>query len=200
MLPDASSPHLPAAARRYLLARARQAIDAAVAGRSLAAPLDPPPEVWAAGGCFVTVHGGDGDLRGCIGVLESRAPLLDNVAEMAVAAATRDPRFPTLTVQELPRCVLEISALGAPRRVALRDIVVGRHGVCVERGYTRGLLLPQVASERGWDAKTFVEHTCVKAGLPRDAWVRDPEVKLFAFDAEVFGEPAPVSAPAAPVL
>jgi len=111
------------------------------------------------------------------------------VRENAVNAAFHDPRFPPLTADELDHVVIEISALSPLRRIeGPDDLVIGRHGVMIELGGARGLLLPQVASELGWSPVTLLEQTCRKAGLDREAW-RRPDAILEAFEAEVFGEP-----------
>jgi uncharacterized protein (TIGR00296 family) len=109
------------------------------------------------------------------------------VTRCAVAAGSTDPRFPPITRTELDELDIEISLLGPLEPIAgPEDIAVGRHGLVVEMGWQRGLLLPQVATEWNWDAETFLSHTCHKAGLPRDAWKHG--AKLWRFDAEVFGE------------
>jgi AmmeMemoRadiSam system protein A len=157
--------------------------------------LGPRPEIPETGGlaaprgAFVTLHR-RGDLRGCIGRFEPDRTLGRTVAAMAVAAANDDPRFPPVEPEELEEVEIRISALG-PRR-PLPDpsgLVVGEHGLVVQRGWQRGALLPVVAVERGWDAPTFLKHACLKAGLPADAW-RDPDTSLEVFGAEEFGEPA----------
>jgi AmmeMemoRadiSam system protein A len=107
-----------------------------------------------------------------------------------VAACSADPRFPAVTAGELPDLDLELSLLGRLEPVSSADeIEVGRHGLVVEVGQRRGLLLPQVATEWGWDRETFLAHTCEKAGLPKEAWKRD--AKLWRFEAEVFHEGGP---------
>jgi hypothetical protein len=138
-------------------------------------------------GAFVTLHRGK-QLRGCIGTFEATDPLLDTVQRMAVAAATTDPRFPAVNAEELPELQLEISALTPLREATADEVEVGRHGIYITRGFRRGVLLPQVATENGWDRESFLAHTCIKAGLDRDAW-RDPETRIEVFTAEVFGEP-----------
>jgi uncharacterized protein len=140
------------------------------------------------GGAFVTLHR-DGALRGCIGHIEATEPQASVVARVAVAAATTDPRFPPVTASELGDLDLEISLLGPLEPIdGPEDIQIGRHGLVVEQGWKRGLLLPQVATEWKWDAETFLAHTCEKAALPRDAWKRG--AKIWRFEAEVFGESA----------
>jgi AmmeMemoRadiSam system protein A len=121
-------------------------------------------------------------------MVEPRKPLKDTVAEMARAAAVGDPRFVPVGEDEIDSLDIEISVLTLLRRIRSRDeIVVGTHGLVVERGPHRGLLLPQVATEAEWDAETFLGYTCEKAGLPRNAW-RDPETRIFVFSAQVFRE------------
>jgi AmmeMemoRadiSam system protein A len=137
-------------------------------------------------GAFVTIHRA-GDLRGCIGHIEATEPIGVVVPRCAVAACSTDPRFPPVTPGELDAIDIEISLLGSLEPVAgPEDIVVGRHGLVVERGWQRGLLLPQVAAEWNWDAEAFLVHTCQKAGLPRDAWQKG--ATLWKFEADVFGE------------
>lgn len=171
--------------RARLLRVARRALEARVRRQPAPAPergggLDLPM------GAFVTIHV-RGDLRGCLGRLETDRPIAENVAHLAAVVADSDPRFPPLQAPELADTDIEISAL-APEEEAsdLSTIEVGRHGLVVEQGSRRGLLLPQVAVEHGWDRETFLEHTCVKAGLPRDAWKHG--ARVFRFDAQVFGE------------
>jgi AmmeMemoRadiSam system protein A len=136
---------------------------------------------------FVSLHVG-GELRGCIGTTIATHPIYRAVQEMAVAAATRDPRFSPVVVDELVALEIEISVLGPLGKIASHaDIVIGRDGVVVEGRGHRGLLLPQVAVESGWTAEAFVERTCQKAGLPRDAW-RGGDLDLFVFSTQVFSE------------
>jgi AmmeMemoRadiSam system protein A len=145
------------------------------------------PTLLAPAAVFVTLHRDDA-LRGCIGLVEARTPLYRAVQEMAVAAATRDPRFPPLTEQELDDVDLEISVLSHARSVrGPEDLTIGKDGLVVEAFGRRGLLLPQVAPEAGWDAATLLARTCVKAGLPPDTWQR-PEARLTAFEAQVFSD------------
>lgn len=139
-------------------------------------------EKW---GAFVTLNK-DGMLRGCIGNIVGTKPLITTVAEMTVAAALNDPRFPRVQSSELEDITFEISVLTPIRQVKdVNEIVIGRDGIIVSRGYKRGLLLPQVAMEHGMDLTTFLEQTCRKAGLPRDAW-KDRDTVIETFSAEVF--------------
>ncbi|MDA8429530.1 MAG: AmmeMemoRadiSam system protein A [Geobacteraceae bacterium] len=137
-------------------------------------------------GCFVTIKQ-HGQLRGCIGNFISDKPLYRLVQEMAVSAATHDPRFYPMKQPDLLDFELEISVLSPLRLISsVEEIQVGKHGIyLVKTGY-RGVLLPQVATEYGWDRETFLRHTCLKAGLPENAWKKDCEIYIFS--ALVFGE------------
>jgi AmmeMemoRadiSam system protein A len=179
---------LNADARRALLGLARGTLEAHFRG-------EPPPRLASdrsdtfgqPRGLFVTLRRGD-DLRGCIGTVAARGEITRIVSEYALRAALEDPRFPPLSAEELAGVTIEISVLGAPREIAGPDDVgIGRDGLIVEAGGRRGLLLPQVAPEWGFDAPTFVAEVCRKAGLPPDAW-RAEGTRLWAFGAEVFGE------------
>jgi AmmeMemoRadiSam system protein A len=170
--------------RRALLALARHAIRGAL-GLDAPAPAERPAFDRVLG-AFVTVHV-DGDLRGCIGMPEASEPLRAVVLHCARAAAFEDPRFAPIEASEIDRVSLEISVLSALAPLAdLRSIEVGRHGLVIEQGWRRGLLLPQVATEHAWTATEFLRHTCRKAGLPIDAWERG--AKLWTFEAVVFSE------------
>lgn len=138
-------------------------------------------------GAFVTLKRGE-ELRGCIGYIMAYKPLYETIIEMAEAAALRDPRFPPVRPEELPELNLEISVLTPIREIInLDEIVVGTHGLIIEKQGYSGLLLPQVATEYGWDRETFLSHTCLKAGLPRNAW-KDKDTKIKIFSAQVFAE------------
>jgi AmmeMemoRadiSam system protein A len=180
------------ASRRRLLQMARTAIARAIGAvreRLVADPLpnpqSPHPRDLRAG-AFVTLRI-KGELRGCIGYPEPQLLLVDVVERCAVSAAISDPRFPPLSLAEWSEVDLEISVLGPIEPVDdIREVVVGRDGLIVEFGRRRGLLLPQVAVEWRWDASEFAAQTCIKAGLPRNAWQKG--ARLFKFEAEVFGE------------
>jgi AmmeMemoRadiSam system protein A len=174
--------------RNRLLAFARRCLEARVRREA-------PPRVERGGGldlpmgAFVSVHR-CGELRGCLGRLETDRPIADNVAHLAAIVADSDPRFMPLRASELVDVEIEISALAPEEEVAdVAEIEVGRHGLIVEAGHHRGLLLPQVATEYNWNRETFLDHTCLKAGLPRDAWRKG--ARIFKFDAQVFGEKSP---------
>jgi len=175
---------LTAEEQRQLLEIARTSLEAHVR-------RGPEPEIDAAAvrlraGAFVSIFR-HGDLRGCLGRLTSALPLTHLVHQLARAVADSDPRFDEVTAAELTEISLEISVL-TPRRAieSVTEIELGRHGLIVEDGARSGLLLPQVPAQHGWDRETFVTHTCLKAGLPADAWRRG--VRLFVFEALVFGE------------
>jgi uncharacterized protein len=139
-------------------------------------------------GVFVSLHAGE-RLRGCIGTVTASLPVYKAIQEMTMAAASRDPRFDPVGRDELTLLTIEVSVLG-PRQplTSAAEIVVGTHGLCVSSGSKRGLLLPKVAVEEGWDGETFLMRTCEKAGLDAAAWrAKDTLVELFA--AQVFSEP-----------
>ena len=179
LLDETDQRHLLDVARSALEARVRrERRPALVCGGVLALPR----------AAFVSIHR-DGDLRGCLGRLSLDRPLGETVADLAGSVADSDPRFSPLSPSELSFVQIEISVLTPPHQIgSIAEIEVGRHGLIVERGSARGLLLPQVATERAWTRETFLEQTCVKAGLPRDAW-KDGATVL-AFEAQVFGESA----------
>ncbi|MFO7676413.1 MAG: AmmeMemoRadiSam system protein B [bacterium] len=185
--PAADPDALDAAERSTVLALARRTVEQYV--RSGVRPGLPRAEGRLAEprGVFVTLHR-QGDLRGCIGYVEPVKPLVEAVREMAVSAATEDPRFLPVRPEELALIDIEVTVLSPLRRVADPESVeVGRHGLIIRRGGRSGLLLPQVPVEQGWDRRTFLEHTCLKAGLPTNAW-QDPKSELWVFTGQVFGE------------
>lgn len=186
--PEASSVESPgefsAAERALLLRLAHDAIAAAAAGREL--EIRPHPErLDEPRGAFTTLHL-QGKLRGCVGYVFAVKPLVRTIVETAQAAAFHDTRFYPVTPEEARQLEIEISVLSRLQPIAPEDIEVGRHGLVVTYGSRRGLLLPQVAVEYGWDATTFLAETCHKAGLPADAWQHGAVIE--AFTAEVFGE------------
>jgi AmmeMemoRadiSam system protein A len=171
--------------RATLLRIARDAIVRQVQGD---APQEYPEQMPGASGVFVTIKR-KGDLRGCLGVLEMRRALAEEVARCARDSATRDPRFPPMTPGELAGMSVDVSVLGPLEEIDPLDeqsFEIGRHGLVVEHGWRRGLLLPQVAVEHAWNREQFLRHTCRKAMLPDDAWRTG--ARVFRFDAQVFGE------------
>ena len=187
---EGAAAHLSPEQKADLLLRARTA-----AARALGIPFkeisgSPPSGRLADPGmCFVTWKR-EGRLRGCIGSVEAVRPLWADVEANAVHALLHDPRFPAATARELPACHLEISVLTpfVPEPDPLGRVEIGVHGLLVEKGACRGLLLPQVPVEWGWDVPEYLRHACGKAGLPPDAW-RDAGTVVSTFTAEVFGEP-----------
>ncbi|HAK47079.1 MAG TPA: AMMECR1 domain-containing protein [Spirochaeta sp.] len=147
-------------------------------------PTDKLEQICSA---FVTLHNSR-MLRGCIGNIIGRKPLIKTVLNMAHAAAFDDPRFPALSADEFDRIDIEISVLSPLRKITdINKIEIGKHGILMTQGYNSGVLLPQVATEQGWDLNTFVEHTCMKAGLRPDAW-KDPSTEIEIFSAVIFSE------------
>jgi AmmeMemoRadiSam system protein A len=172
--------------KQLLLELARRALTAGVEKRE-SIPDFPADEVLRQpGGAFVTLHR-RGRLRGCVGQLPSKEPLVEVVAHCAKAAALEDPRFKPVRADEIAEIEIELSILSGLEDVTLGRIEAGKHGLVVSRGWQRGVLLPQVATEFKWQAARFLEETCVKAGLEREAW-KDPQTRIQAFTAEVFNE------------
>ena len=171
--------------QQLLLQLARHAIQTTIQkGRRLPAVESLSPLLREKRGTFVTLW--EDQLRGCIGFPYPVKPLAEAVQEAAVSAALQDPRFPPVRLEELPRLEIEISVLTVPKAIEPAQIQVGIHGLIVSRGNRSGLLLPQVAMEYQWDAQTFLEQTCVKAGLAPNAWKE--KINLYAFEAQVFSE------------
>jgi AmmeMemoRadiSam system protein A len=174
--------------RRALLAIARAAI-----ARRLNLPVDaPPPRPTSAlcegRGAFVTLRQREGgELRGCVGFVEPRYPLHEAVGRAAELAAFEDSRFDPVRSEELAGLTLDVSVLSPLEPIAADSVEVGRHGLMIRHAGRSGLLLPPVPLQFGWDRETFLEHTCRKAGLPKDAW-KQPGAELLAFTAELVEE------------
>ena len=176
--------------KQHLLRLARAAIalhcerNGTITPADLAVPDD--AELRQEMGAFVTLKMA-GHLRGCIGEIVARRAIVDAVVGRAQDSAFSDPRFPPLRPDELPRCHIEISALHPPQAVAgPEDIVIGRHGIVLDKGGRSAVYLPQVAPEQGWDLAQTLSHLSQKAGLAPDAWRADCSFEVF--EAEVFGE------------
>jgi uncharacterized protein len=172
---------------KTLLTIAREAIEHHV--RQL--PYQPAPREEKSlvdkAGCFVTIKQ-EGHLRGCIGSFQSHRPLYQEVAAMAVASASKDPRFHHMEEEELGNFSLEISVLSPLEKIdSVDQIEIGRHGVYLEKNFSRGVLLPQVATDHGWDRTTFLQQTCLKAGLALDDW-QSTDTDIYIFVAEVIRE------------
>jgi len=182
---------LPSADRRELLEIARSSLTLAASGqplpdRILSDRSSRSENLGRPTGAFVSLHYRS-RLRGCVGQLTAELPLIDVVAYCARAAALSDPRFAPVLPDELLGIEIEISVLSPLETVVPAQIEAGRHGILVTRGRQRGVLLPQVASDFHWTAMRFLEETCEKAGLARDAW-KDSGTRIEAFTAEVFSE------------
>jgi AmmeMemoRadiSam system protein A len=185
-MPPLCSPPFSSEDRRALLRRARQSIVQAIRCQSIADLPASAGRLAEPGSAFVTVHCSR-RLRGCVGRTDRTLTLAEVVAQCAIAAALRDARFRPMEPAELDSMSVEISVLSELEPMARDALAVGTHGVAVCSGDRRGLLLPQVAVERGWCIERFLEETCAKAGLAPGAW-RDPETQILGFTAEVFSE------------
>jgi AmmeMemoRadiSam system protein B/AmmeMemoRadiSam system protein A len=171
--------------KAQLLAIARDVVESYCRGEKAPEFEANSPTLREPRGAFVTLHK-EGKLRGCIGHIRAKEPLVKTIIEMAEAAAFNDPRFPPVSSKELGLLEYEISVLTPLQRIKnVDEIEVGKHGIYMKRGSCSGLLLPQVATEWGWDRTTFLEHTCAKAGLPEDAW-KDKKTEIYIFSADVF--------------
>lgn len=176
---------------------ARAIIDSHVHGRGPPG-LELPPSFDSPGGVFTTIktHPAD-DLRGCIGIPEPIMSLRDALFRSAMSAATEDPRFPRVSPAELDELVVEVTLMSPPEWIEverpedlLDKVKIGIHGLIAARGPMKGLLLPQVPVEQGWDTEEFLRHTCWKAGLPPDSW-KDGETRFQWFTGQVFSEAEP---------
>jgi AmmeMemoRadiSam system protein A len=171
--------------RALLLRLAHHAIEAALEGRKVES-TPPTSHLAEPRGVFTTLHL-EGRLRGCVGYVAAVYPLYRAILETAVSAAFHDTRFSPVKAEEAPHLTIEISVLSPLFPVRPEQVEIGTHGLVISAEGRRGLLLPQVPVEHGWDRLTFLAQTCCKAGLPPDAWKRG--ATLEAFIAEVFGEP-----------
>jgi AmmeMemoRadiSam system protein B/AmmeMemoRadiSam system protein A len=171
----------------FLLSLARKTIEGEFTGVEPDIEIPASPLMSESRGAFVTLTK-NGQLRGCIGYIEAVKPLIETIRQMAAAAAFKDWRFAPLQESELDGLEIEISVLSPIRRIDdPAAIEVGTHGLIITRGANRGLLLPQVATEWNWDRETFLRQTCVKAGLPEDAWTKEGTT-IEVFSADIFSE------------
>lgn len=172
--------------QQYLLQLARQAIKLFLeTGKTLKEKIK-DEELKEKRGAFVTLKA-NSQLRGCIGYPLPSKPLYETIIDSAISAATRDYRFPPLSLEELSHTVIEISVLTLPRTIKnISEIKVGEHGIIISKGFHKGLLLPQVPVEWNWDLETYLSHGCMKAGLEEEEWKKD--VKIEIFSAQVFSE------------
>lgn len=180
---------------------ARKAIEKYLKEREVIKPeehFNIPEEIKRKSGVFVTLLTyPEKELRGCIGYAEPVFELYRATAEAAISSATRDPRFPRLKIEELDRIIVEVTVLTQPELIEveepaeyLKKIEIGRHGLIIERGLQRGLLLPQVPVEQNWNVKEYLCYLCLKAGLSPDAWL-DKAAKIYWFEGIVFEELEP---------
>jgi len=173
------------------LSLARRALNEAIALEP-EEPITLPPVFSEQRGVFVTLKRNN-ELRGCIGFPYPVYPLEKAIRSAAVAAAIEDPRFPPVTVDELADLTIEVTVLTSPLRLSCdacereKEIEVGKHGIIITGFGCQGLLLPQVATEYGWDSTTFLDHTCIKAGLPPRYWQRE-ETEVMVFEGQIFTE------------
>ncbi len=184
---------------KFLINLARDAISNFLSdNKIIKPPEDTPTNLKEKLGVFVTLKNHDSDeLRGCIGFPEPIEPLVKATITSAIEAATGDPRFPQVTLQELETDIaLEISVLTTPKEITTepkdipKNVVIGRDGLIIGKGLQRGLLLPQVAIEWKWDQEEFLANCCLKAGLSPDSWLLD-DSKVFTFQATIFKEQSP---------
>ena len=172
--------------RKNILELARQAVVAAVCWKKPPTEI-PPQELFKQRcGVFVTLHA-RGALRGCIGVIEARETLGESIAQCAVSAALHDPRFKPMSPEELPNLEIEVSLLSPVERIQPSNVEIGKHGLLVEQGIHRGLLLPQVAVEHKLNREQFLREACYKAGLPADAW-KAPSTRIYGFTCEIVSQ------------
>ena len=172
--------------KKRLIAIARNSINEIISNKKVLQVEENDPVLMQRRGAFVTIKI-DGRLRGCIGRIIGDVPLAKIINEMAVEAATSDPRFPALTPEELEKIELEISVLSPLKKIDdIKEIKVGVHGLIIRKAFFSGLLLPQVAAEYKWTREEFLQQTCLKAGLPKDAWKDNAEIYIFS--ADVFSE------------
>jgi len=185
----------------YLVKIARQAIEKFVIDKTkIKPPKDVPNILWEKAGVFVTINKlikEHEELRGCIGYIMPIKPLIEATIDVAIAAATEDPRFPPVSSQELDTILVEVTVLTPPQKVEVKSpdeyldkIKIGRDGLLLKYGMFSGTLLPQVPVEYGWDVETFLDHLCLKAGLPLRCW-KNPDVEIFSYQGIMWKEISP---------
>ena len=173
---------------QLLLTIARKNILHFLDTREMLSINDTPPEFKEKRGIFVTLKK-QGTLRGCIGYPEPVYPLLDALLDAAVSAAVRDPRFPPVTAPEMGDITIEVTVLTTPEEIVPdpENVTIGKDGLIAEKGIFKGILLPQVPVEWGWDAEEFLCQVCIKAGLPPDCWL-DKKTTIYTFQGQIFAE------------
>ncbi len=186
---------------KFLVTLARNTVETYLkTGKAPEPPKNTPEKFFEKCGVFVTINtvqGGEKGLRGCIGYPYPTNPLVEAVIDSAINASTEDPRFPSMTLDEVDRCVFEVSVLTPPEPVQvdnpkeyINQIKVGQDGLIIEKGYNKGLLLPQVPIEWCWCEEEFLCQCCMKAGLPPDSWLTKG-TKIYKFTAIIFEEQTP---------
>jgi AmmeMemoRadiSam system protein A len=179
--------------RRFAIDLAKQSLknflfeqNTSITAEDIKKKFGPDSALLAHLGCFVTLKR-DHQLRGCIGTIISDDPLYENIMQNAISSGIKDPRFDPVEMSEWEELEFEISVMGALTPIHPEAVVVGTHGLIMKNGHHQGLLLPQVPLEWNWDRKEFLEQTCIKAGLARNAY-QDPDTEIYSFTAEVFSE------------
>jgi uncharacterized protein (TIGR00296 family) len=188
---------------KYLVNLARRVIETYLKDKTkLHIPEDAPRDLFDESGAFVTLHKKIGNenpnLRGCIGRIESRnSTLIQSTIDSAIDAAIHDPRFPPVKDIEMQQITVEVTILTLPQRIKISNpqeyyhrIEIGKHGLIAQRGFNRGLLLPQVPVEQEWNTKSYLDYVCLKAGLPANAW-QNLETKISLFEGIIFAETSP---------
>ena len=184
-VPSEPKPEFTPEERAVLLQLAHDAVLATLENRPLQ-PFKPSPHLSELRGAFTTVYSND-KLRGCVGYPTAVMPLYRTIVETVRGAAFDDPRFVPVSLDEARHLQISISVLSPLSPIQAEEVVIGKHGLIISQAGCRGLLLPQVPVEHGWDRVTFLEQTCHKAGLPMNAWKEGATIE--AFTAEVFGDP-----------
>ncbi|MFQ5820486.1 MAG: TIGR00296 family protein [Candidatus Heimdallarchaeota archaeon] len=184
----------------FLVRIAREAIRKRLDAKQRLSITEIPPALSKKSGVFVTIKKktrSGAKLRGCIGHIYPEAPLIEATIDSAILAATNDPRFPPMTPKELVEALIEVTILTSPEEIKvnkpsefLEKIEIGRHGLIVESGFRKGILLPQVPVEWNWDVEEFLTQLCGKAGLIPDCWCLE-DTKLYRFESEIFKELSP---------
>lgn len=181
-------PELTSEDKQTLLRLARQTLRDYLGEGRLPAYHSDSPALQQRRASFVTLWSrSSGELRGCRGEAYPRVPLIDSVVQMAIASATDDPRFPSVTAEEVADLRIEISALTPMKPIKPEDVVVGRHGLRIVKGAISGLLLPEVPVRYGWNRQEYLRWICKKAGLPEDTWQAE-DVRLYSFESDAWGE------------
>ncbi len=182
----------------YLVKLARRTIEVHLSGKTPTPPQDAPEKLRRRQGVFVTLYRyPERELRGCIGIPLPEYPLLEATMRAAIASATEDPRFISVSPDELSKIVVEVSALTPPEEISFSDpkelpnrIKIGVDGLIIEAGGFGGLLLPQVPVEYGWSPEEYLMHLCLKAGLPSTYWLTG-KMRIYRFTAQIFEEESP---------